>query len=441
MSPDPQEEDGRGTDESGAKGAEEDPLPLVVVGVSHRNAPVAVREALAIARDDLPARLDWLRREAGLSEVMILSTCNRVEVYATGGPTEAEAIASALRALASARGPIVPMLDQLTGEAAVRHAFRVAAGLESMVLGEPQILGQLKDAYQVAERAGTLGRRLGSLRQRSLAAAKRVRTDTGIGRHAVSMSHVAVELARKVFATLQGRRVLIVGAGKMSRLAAIRLVREGSRATVLGRTFARTEELAAALGGRAAGLEDLRQELGRADIVITSTGAPGLVVHREDVEAAMAGRGGRPLFLIDIAVPRDVDPGVRGLSSVFLYDLDDLRAVADANMRERRREAAPAETMVEEEVAAYVASQRARRAVPLLVALRERGEEIRKAEVEKARRRMGELTAEQERALDAATAAIVNKLLHGPTVCLKEMARGGQSEGQATLVRRVLGLV
>ena len=417
------------------------PAPaLVVVGVSHRNAPLAVREALAFPRDALTTALVRLRREAGLSEVMILSTCNRVEVYAAGGLAEAQTIASVLRAHACAGSRVIPMLDQRVGEAAVRHAFRVAASLDSMVLGEPQILGQLKEAYQAAEAAGTLGPVLAGLRQHSLAAAKRVRSQTGIGRHAVSVSHVAVELARKIFGRLDGRRVLLVGAGKMSRLAAGRLVREGARAAVLGRTFARTEELAKFLGGRAAGLEDLRDELAQADIVITSTGAAGLVVTRADVEAARTVRGERPLFLIDIAVPRDVDPAVRGLSGVFLYDLDDLRTVADANLRERQRDAVAAESLVATEVGSYLDAQRSRRAVPLLVALRERAEEIRRAELQRARGRLGTLTPEQERALDAATTAIVNKLLHTPTVCLKEMARAGQSDQQAVLVRRVLGL-
>ena len=413
---------------------------LVVVGVSHHNSPVQVREALAFARETLPTALVRLQREADLSEVMILSTCNRVEVYAAGGVTEAQTIASVLRAHACAHSRVIPMLDQRVGIAAVRHAFRVAAALDSMVLGESQILGQLKDAYEAAETAGTLGPVLTGLRQRSLAAAKRVRTETGIGRHAVSVSHVAVELARKIFGHLAGRNVLLVGAGKMSALAAGRLVREGVRATVLGRTSARTAELAAVLGGRAAGLEELGDELTRADIVITSTAAPGLVVRRADVEAARTGRGGRPLFLIDIALPRDVDPAVRGLPGVFLYDLDDLRSVGDANLRERQRDAAAAEALVEGEVAAFLDAQRSRRAVPLLVALRERAEDIRRGEIEKARRRMGSLTPEQERALDSATAAIVNKLLHTPTVRLKEMAQAGQSDQQAILVRRVLGL-
>jgi len=213
----------------------ETPVPsLVVVGVSHRNAPLVVREALAVAREDLPRALARVKREAGVSELMILSTCNRVEVYAAGGVAEAQTIASILRAHACARSRIIPMLDQHVGEAAVRHAFRVAASLDSMVLGEPQVLGQLKDAYQAAEMAGTLGPVLNGLRHHSLAAAKHVRTETGIGRHAVSVSHVAVELARKNFGTLEGRRVLLVGAGKMSSLAAGRLVRKGAHATPRG---------------------------------------------------------------------------------------------------------------------------------------------------------------------------------------------------------------
>jgi glutamyl-tRNA reductase len=320
-----------------------EPAPaLVVVGVSHHNSPVQVREALAFPRDTLPTALVRLKREAGLSEVMILSTCNRVEVYAAGGIAEAQTIASVLRAHACARSHVVPILDQRVGEAAVTHAFRVAAALDSMVLGESQILGQIKDAFQAAETAGTLGPVLNGLRQHSVTAARRVRTETGIGRHAVSVSHVAVELARKIFGGLDGRRVLLVGAGKMSRLAAGRLVREGARATVLGRTFARTEELATALGGRAAGLEDLRDELTRADIVITSTGAPGLVVLRADVEAARAARGGRPLFLIDIAcpatwIPRCADSRACSCTTSTTCDPSATRTCASASATPRPR--------------------------------------------------------------------------------------------------------
>ena len=220
----------------------------------------------------------------------------------------------------------------------MRHAFRVAASLDSMVMGEPQILGQVKEAYDAAEKAGSLGSVLNALRNRSVAAAKRARTETGIGRNAVSVSYVAVELARKIFGDLRDRSVLLVGAGKMSELAARQMIRDGARASVLGgRTMEKAEQLAAALGGRCAPLEALRSELARADIVISGTGAPGIVIAREDVEAAQAARRGRPLFLIDIAVPRDVAEDAGKVSGVFLYDLDDIKTVAEANLRERKQ--------------------------------------------------------------------------------------------------------
>jgi glutamyl-tRNA reductase len=422
---------------------------IVVVGVSHHTAPVAVREAVAFPKERLGEALARTKDEAGLEEAMILSTCNRVEVYGRPRATPSlEAAAGVEGFLARFHGREPGALGEavyrLAGEDAVRHAFRVAASLESMVVGEPQILGQVKQAYQAAEEAGTLGATLNALRNRSLAAAKRARTETGIGRNAVSISHVAVELARKIFGELRDKNVLLVGAGKMSEVAARNLVRSGARATVLGgRTFERASELAAALGGRAAPLDALCAELGTADIVISGTGAPGTVIHHDDVAAARAARTGRhrrPLFLIDIAVPRDVEPSVRRIDGVFLYDLDDLRAVAEANLRERRKEAAAAEALVDREVGEFLEWLKARDAVPLLVALRARAEEIRRAELEKARKRLGTLTAEQEEAIDAATTAIVNKLLHSPMVHLKEAARNGHDTEKVGLIRKLLGL-
>jgi glutamyl-tRNA reductase len=415
---------------------------IVVVGLSHRSAPLEVREALAVPREQVGEAARKIREEAGLAEAMLLSTCNRVEVYAHAEEPKSAALAEALcRAHGREPRELESHLYRLEGDEAVRHAFRVAASLDSMVIGEPQILGQVKEAYERAEAAGALGSVLNALRTRSLASAKRARTETGIGRNAVSVSSVAVELARKIFGDLRGRNVLLVGAGKMSELAARQLVEAGARATVLGgRTFERAAELAAALGGKAVPFEALRDQLRGAEIVISGTGAPGLVIRRTDVESALATRGGRPLFLIDIAVPRDVDPEVGQLSGVFLYDLDDLKSVADANLRERRKEAAAAEALVEEEVAEFLAWRRSLDAVPLLVELRRRGDEIRKAELQKARRRLGPLSAEQEEALEAATAAIVNKLLHPPTVLLKELARNGNASAEVGLIRRLLGL-
>jgi glutamyl-tRNA reductase len=274
-----------------------------------------------------------------------------------------------------------------------------------------------------------------------VSAAKRARTQTGIGRNAVSISSVAVELARKIFGELRDRQVLLVGAGKMSELAARQLVTAGAQATVLGgRRFEKAEELARALGGQAVPFERLQDQLARAEIVISGTGAPDLVIKRPDVEAVLAARRGRPLFLIDIAVPRDVDPEVRTISGVFLYDLDDLRSVADANLRERRKEAAAAEALVEEDIKEFLSWRRSLDAVPLLVELRRRGDEIRKGELEKARRRLGPLTKEQEEAIEAATSAMVNKLLHPATVMLKDLARSGDAAAEVALIRRLLGL-
>jgi glutamyl-tRNA reductase len=414
---------------------------IVVVGLNHETAPVAVREAMAFPKDALGAALERVRRDAGLGEAMILSTCNRVEVYGRSEKNTVRAVADFL-ARYHGRDPeeIHKHLYLLEGEQAVRHAFRVAASLDSMVLGEPQILGQVKEAYEAAERASSLGSVLNGLRTRSIAAAKRARSETAIGRNAVSLSHVAVELATKIFGALHGRSVLLVGAGKMSELAARQMVRRGARASVLGgRTFEKAEQLAQSLGGRAAPFEALRAELARADIVISGTGAPGVVILREDVEAAQAARHGRPLFLIDIAVPRDIAEDAGRVASVFLYDIDDLQQVATANLRERKKESAAAEAIVEQEVQDFIEWRRSLEVVPLLVELRKRADEIRRNEIEKARHRLGPLTPEQEKALEAATTAIVNKLLHAPTVRLKELAGHGQVD-HVGLVRRLFDL-
>jgi glutamyl-tRNA reductase len=420
---------------------------IAIVGLSHRTSDLPLREAMAFAQDGLAAALARLRAEARLSGAMILSTCNRVELY--GQAEDADRLEERLADFLCAfhgrqRAELDAFVYRLAGAEAVRHAFRVAASLDSMVLGEPQILGQVKEAYRIAEEAGALGSGLIALRNRSLAAAKRARNETGIGQNAVSVSYVAVELARKIFGSLRDRNVLLVGTGKMSGLAARHLVSGGARATVLGmRTMDHAVELAATLGGRAAPLSALREELSSADIVISSTGAPGLVIHLQDVESARAHRRGRqqrPLFLIDIAVPRDVEPSVGKLDGVFLYDLDDLRTVSEANMRERRKEAAAAEALVEREAREFLEWQKSLDVVPLLKELRRRAEDIRRTEVDKVRRRLGPLTPEQEQALEAATEAIVQKLLHAPTVQLKEMVKNGHPPEQIGLFRKLLGL-
>ena len=415
---------------------------LHIVGVSHRTAALPVREALAFPREARDAALHQLCDLSGAGEAMILSTCNRVEIYARcQGPDAAQALESFLCGF-HGRAPesLAQALYRLRGADAVHHAFRVASSLDSMVIGETQILGQVKEAYEAAEAAGTLGSMLGALRNRSIAAARKARTETGIGAGAVSVAYVAVELARKIFGQLTGKNVVMVGAGKMSELAARHLVSGGAAATVVaGRTMERATELAASLGGRVLPLEQLRDALSVADIVISGTGAPGLVIRTADVEAARVRRQ-RPLFLIDIAVPRDIEDTVTRLPGVFLYDLDNLRSVAEANLRERRKQAAAAETLVEKEARDFIDWEKSRDVVPLLVELRKRGDEIRRAELAKVRSRLGPLSAEQEQALEAATSAIVNKLLHPPTVQLKEASRSGHGSEQISLIRKLFGL-
>jgi glutamyl-tRNA reductase len=416
---------------------------ILIVGLSHRTAPLELREALAFAREGISEDLKRLRQRAAVAEAMILSTCNRVELYAAAA--DEASLARLTEYLASSHSKALAEIDgalyRLSGDDAVRHAFRVTASLDSMVVGESQILGQVKEAYQIAEQAGTLAGGLLALRDRSIAAAKRVRSSTAIGRNAVSVSHVAVELARKIYGDMRGREVLLIGTGKMSEIAARHLVEGGARATVVGgRRFERACELANALGGTAVPFESLGQELTRADVVISGTAAPGLVVSRAQVEQASAARRHRPLFLIDIAVPRDIEPSVRELRDVFLYDLDDLKAVAEANLRERQREAQEAEVLVEQGVREYLEWQRARDVVPVLVELRQRADQIRRAEIERARKHLGPLTPEQEQAIEHLTSAIVQKLLHAPSVQLKALAGDGHPAAEVSFLRRLLGL-
>jgi glutamyl-tRNA reductase len=414
---------------------------IVVVGLNHETAPLAVREAVSFPREDLAPALEQLRRETGLREATIVSTCNRVEVYGRAAGPASDAVAAFL---ARYHGRAVADLDRhlyrLEGEAAVRHAFRVAASLDSMVLGEPQILGQVKEAYAAAESAGGVGPVLAALRNRSIAAARRVRSETGIGRNAVSVSHVAVDLARDLLGDLRGRSVLLVGAGKMGELTARQMALHGALTTVVGgRTLARAEHLASTLVARAAPLDALREELARADVLISGTAAPGVVVRREDVEAAQGARRGRPLVLIDIAVPRDIEEDAGRVAGVRLYGLDDLRALAAARLGERRKEVSAAESILEEEIRGFLEWERSLDAVPLVVALRRRGEAIREGEVRRARQRLGPLTKEQEDALEAATSAMLNKLLHGPTVRIKRLAGEGHAQS-LDLLRELLGL-
>lgn len=412
-------------------------------GLNHRTAPVAVREQLALEEDKLRELLRDLAATGVLAETVVLSTCNRVEVYGVAAaPGEARLVA--FRRLCQMRGvdlaQVEPLLYTHVDAEAVRHAFRVAASLDSLVVGEPQILGQVKDAFALARDAETVGPLLHLLFSQAFAVAKRVRTETGIGHHAVSVSFAAVELARKIFDSLEGRAVLLLGAGEMAELAARHLVEQGAYPLYLvNRTWARAQALARALSGTALPFDDLARALAAVDIAITSTGAPEPLVRRELVARVMQGRS-RPLFFIDIAVPRDVEPSVGELADVYCYDIDDLRQVVDANLRERAREAQRAEGLVEREVGKFLARLGDLEVVPTIVSLRQRLEEIRAGEVRKALAHLPDASPETRQVLEALSQAIINKILHIPISKLRESSRAGRGRTWTEVIQELFGL-
>ncbi len=419
-------------------------MALFVAGLSHRNAPVELREQLAVDEDKLRELLRDVAATGVVREVLILSTCNRVEVYAIAD-VPGEARTATFRQLCRHRGvepaSVETVLYTHADGEAVRHAFRVASSLDSMMIGEPQILGQVKNAFALAQSCETIGPALHTLFTQAFTVAKRVRTETEIARHAVSVSFAAVELAKKIFAGLDGKAVLLVGAGKMSELAARHLIEQGAFPLyVANRTWARAQELARALAGTAVPFDELATALATVDIVITSTGAPEPVIRREFVQPLVHSRRGRPLFFIDIAVPRDVEDSVDTLDGVYCYDIDDLKQVVDANIRERLREAHRAEALVEREVAKFLARLGDVEVIPTIVSLRERLEIIRSGEVKRTLARLPGATPETREAIEALSAAIVNKILHAPITKLRESSRAGSPRSWLELVHELFGL-
>jgi len=419
-------------------------MKLLVTGVSHKTAPVAVRERLAFAAGALPGALARLRACDGISEALILSTCNRVEVMVTceDGCEAQPAVDAFLReAYKQPLDGLEPHLYRFEGRDAIHHIFRVASSLDSMVVGEPQILGQLKQAYNLAREQGALSGLLENVLERAFSVAKRVRSETGIGQMAVSVSFAAVELARKIFGSLAGRTVMIVGAGKMSELAARHLRRSGaSHIYVTNRTWERALELAEVFQGTPVEYDRFAAALPEVDILIASSGAPHYILNKGDIERVIAARRNRPMFLIDIAVPRNIAPAVNDVDNAFLYDIDDLEEVVKANLRERFKEAEHAEQIVTHEVERMVARLKVQEVTPTIVSLQEQLEQVRLTELEKARRRLGPLTPQQEEVLEALTRGIVNKIAHGPISELRRQA--GRPEGVPVIaaIRRVFGL-
>lgn len=419
-------------------------MNVVVVGVSHRTAPVNIREKLHFPEPKLPEALGLLRSRYEFPESMILSTCNRVEVLAQA-PDPAEGVRQVKDFICSFHQmpyeSLQRFLYDFTQVDAVRHVFRVAASLDSMVLGEPQILGQVKSAFSTAQSAGTIGNALSQLMTRAFFVAKRVRSETAIASSAVSISYAAVELAKKIFNELKGKTVLILGAGKMSELAAKHLASSGiSTVLVWNRTYQRAVELAGIFKGEAIQPEELFKHIERADILISSTGSPNFILTKADGERIIHLRKNRPVFIIDIAVPRDVDPEINKVSNIFLYDIDDLRNVIDANLRQRQREAQSAEEIVRQEVESFLQYSRSRDVTPAIVTLRDHWEAIRREELARNRKRLGKLSPEQEAALDSLTQGLMNKLLHGPISELKRLSHQSNAEDPLHMIKRMFGL-
>ncbi|HEY6342274.1 MAG TPA: glutamyl-tRNA reductase [Bryobacteraceae bacterium] len=399
-------------------------MKLLLTGLNHRTAPVEVRERLAFEEQSLPEALDKLSHCPGLREGMILSTCNRVEVAVTADE-EADAENSVETFLAESRSVerrwVSPYLYRLGGPDAIRHLFRVASSLDSMIVGEPQILGQLKSAYALAKERGVINGYLDLVMTRAFNVAKRIRSETDIGTSAVSVSYAAVELARDIFGSLQGQRVLVAGAGKMAESAARHLRRAGvSEILVTNRTRERAEALAETVGGRVVDYDYFHDALPQTDILLASSGAPNYILTRDQIKAAIERRRNRPMFLIDIAVPRNIEPAAGQLDNVFLYDIDDLGRVVDANLRTRNEVALQAEEIVREEVERTIARLKTREAAPTIVDVQEQFERLRLSELERQRAKLGPLTPQQEEALDALTRGLMKKFLHTP---LAELGR------------------
>jgi glutamyl-tRNA reductase len=412
-----------------------------LIGVNHHSAPVEVRERLAIPESRLPEALRHLVQHPGVDEGLILSTCNRVELLARtrNGTADLRGFLRDYFRLEPAE--FEPHLYDYSEADAIRHFFRVTSSLDSMVVGEAQILGQVKEAYATARAVGAVHSQLDLLLTRAFAVAKRVRTETAVGSSAVSVASVAVELAKKIFGSLQGKHVYLVGAGKMSELAARHLQAHGAASIfVANRTYERAEQLAAKFNGEAIQFSELYNTCDRADIVITSTGAPVAIFRREHGELFLSRRKNRPMFFIDIAVPRDVDPEMNKLDGIFVYDIDDLQQAVSVHVTDRKKEAERAEEIITSEVERFRARLLTLEVVPTIVSLQDHIETIRQAEIDRVRGRLGPLSPDQELAIEALTRGIVNKIMHTPISTLKTAARAAEATTVIDVVRRLFNL-
>ncbi|HWP46674.1 MAG TPA: glutamyl-tRNA reductase [Candidatus Limnocylindrales bacterium] len=419
-------------------------MNIIVVGLNHRTAPVEIREKLAFFDKELEKPLTQLHQAKGILENFIISTCNRVEIYSVVSSTE-EGIRTVKEFLATyqqvERSVLEKYLYVYEGDQAVAHIFRVASSLDSMILGEPQILGQMKAAYKIACESNTTRFFLHTLMHKAFKVAKAVRTETGISRNAVSVSFAAVELAKKIFGSLQDKQVLIIGAGEMGELAVRHLISEGvQRVLVTNRTYERAVELAKAFQGTAIPFDRISEALITIDIVISSTGSPHYLLKYEDIKALLSLRKNRPMFLIDIAVPRNLDPDINQLDNVYLYDIDDLQAVVEANIRERAKEAQRAEEIIQQEVLQFSKWLKAQDAVPTIKALRKKIETISRTELERRLPELKSLSQKDLEKIQIMVNLITNKILHDPLVALKKLSYTDEGSVYIQAVQKLFNL-
>jgi len=416
-------------------------MNFFVIGVNHKTAPVEVRERFAISEAKLPDALRQLTEMPGVEEGMIVSTCNRVEIIARSTNGNCDLRDFVRKYYGFEPDQFQKYFFEHREKAAVRHLFRVASSLDSMVVGEPQILGQVKEAYAVARAVGAVQSQLDALLTRAFAVAKKVRSETAVASSSVSVASVAVELAQKIFGELNGKAVYLVGAGKMCELAARHLLAHGAgKIYVANRTFERAVALARKFDGEAVPFEKLYDTVEKADIIISSTGAPHAIFRKEHGERFLKVRKNRPMFFIDIAVPRDIDPKLNDLDGIFVYNIDDLQQVVSSHLGDRKREAERAEELVAEEVERFELRLQTLNVVPTIVSLQEHLETVRQAEIDRLRGRLGELSPEQEMAVEALTKGIINKIMHTPITTLKTAAREQESTTVVELVRRLFNL-
>lgn len=417
-------------------------MKTLVIGLNHKTAPVELREKLAFTGERLEEGLLQIRALPGISEDIIISTCNRVEIYLNTADTQ-KALAEIKKFLVNFFDVSADSLDTslyvLEDHEAIRHVFRVASSLDSLVVGEPQILGQLKESFEFALEKRTTGVLLNRLMKKAISVAKRVRTETRIAENAVSISFAAVELAKKIFTDLTDRSFMLLGAGEMAELAAKHMINNGVRDIMIAnRTYETGCRLADEFQGRAVRFEDFVGEMMHADIVICSTGAPSYVLHKPQMQKVMKERKNRPVFIIDISVPRNIDPAINDLDNVYLYDVDDLQGVVDTNVMERQKEALKADEIIGQEIETFRRWLLSLDAVPTVVALREKAEAIKREELEKLLNRMPDLGEKERKAFEGAASAIINKLIHAPTVALKEDAE--DKDVLIALIKRLYGL-